>query len=57
MFCFDKSIAIATQLYNRNLSISNFQGNLTLKSFIIKDNDIYSMIVLWFKFVCVECKT
>ena len=47
MFCFDKSIAIVTKLYNRNLSISNFQGNLTLKSFVIKDNDIYSMIILW----------
>ena len=44
---FDKSIAIVTKLYNRNLSISNFQGNLTLKSFIIKENDIYSMIILW----------
>ena len=37
---------IASKLYNRNLSISNFQGNLSLKSFIIKDNDIYSMIIL-----------
>ena len=43
--CFDKSIAIVTQLYNRNLSISDFQDNLTLKSFINKDNDIYSMII------------
>ena len=56
VFCFDKSIAIVTQLYNRNLSISNFQGNLTSQSFIIKVNDIYSMIILWLNLLVYNLK-
>ena len=57
IFCFDKSIAIVTQLYNRNLSISNFKGNLTSQSFIIKANDILFYDNFMVEFVCVQFKT
>ena len=57
IFCFDKSTAIVTQLYNRNLSISNFQGNLTSQSFIIKANDILFYDNFMVEFVCVQFKT
>ena len=57
IFCFDKTIAIVTQLYNRNLSISNFQGNFTSQSFIIKANDISFYNNFMVEFVCAQIKT
>ena len=57
LFCFDTSIAFVTQLYNRNLSISNFQGNLTSQSFNIKANDILFYDNFKVEFVCVQFKT
>ena len=50
-FGFDKSIAIATQLYNRN-----FSRQFDLRGFIIKGNNIYSMIILWLNLFVYDLK-